>query len=175
MGKNVRNAGLIRARVENDLAEKHSKPRFAHVLLDQTGLGPGEVVGGLKGRIVQLLMAAFRRHASEALELAAQLVSSLSVVGGVNELRQFVVYVIVTQEPEVVEAFGKALRRYGDERGDEVVTYAEQLLAEGERRGKVEVVEGLLRVGVSWEVIEAATGLNEARFQALKNQLASGS
>ena len=149
-------------RVENDLAEKHSKPRFAHVLLDQTGLGPGEVVGGLKGRIVQLLMAAFRRHASEALELAVQLASSLSVVSGVNELRQFVVYVMVTQEPEVVEAFGKALRRYGDERGDEIMTYAEQLLAEGERRGKVEVVEGLLRVGVSWEVIEAATGLNEA-------------
>ena len=159
-------------------------PRFAHVLLDQTGLEPGEVVGGLKGRIVQLLMmASFRRHASEALELAAQLASSLPVVGGVNELRQFVVYVMVTQEPEVVEAFSKALRRYGDERGDEIMTYAEQLLAEGEakgraegeQRGKVEVVEGFLRVGVSWEVIEAATGLNEARFQALKAQLASGS
>ena len=151
-------------------------PRFAHVLLDQTGLEPGEVVGGLKGRIVQLLMmASFRRHTSEALELAAQLASSLSVVGGVNELRQFVVYVMVTQEPEVGGAVGKALRRYGDERGDEIMTYAEQLLAEGEQRGKVEVVEGLLRVGVSWEVIEAATGLNEARFQALKAQLASGS
>ena len=159
-------------------------PRFAHVLLDQTGLEPGEVVGGLKGRIVQLLMmASFRRHASEALELAAQLASSLSMVGGVNELRQFVVYVMVTQEPEVVEAFGRALRRYGDERGDEIMTYAEQLLAEGEakgraegeQRGKVETVEGFLRVGVSWEVIEAATGLNEARFQALKAQLASGS
>lgn len=38
-------------------------PRFAHMLLDQTGLGPEEVVGGLKGRIVQLLMmAAFRRQ-----------------------------------------------------------------------------------------------------------------
>ena len=72
-------------------------------------------MGGLKGRIVQLLMmASFRRHASEALELAAQLASSLSVVGGVNELRQFVVYVMVTQEPEVVEAFeplAKLLRR----------------------------------------------------------------
>lgn len=155
-------------------------PRFAHMLLDQAGLGPEEVVGGLKGRIVQLLMmAAFRRHASEALELAARLAAALSVTGGVNELRQFVVYVMVTQEPEAVEAFGKALRRYGDERGGEIMTYAEQLLAEGEakgeRRGKVEVVEGFLRVGVSWEVIEAATGLNEARFQALKNQLASGS
>ena len=30
------------------------------------------------------------------------------------------------------------------------------------------MVEGLLRVGVTWEVIEAATGLDEAGFEALK-------
>ena len=35
------------------------------------------------------------------------------------------------------------------------------------------MVEGLLRVGVTWDVIEAATGLNEARFRALKEQLTS--
>ena len=32
-------------------------------------------------------------------------------------------------------------------------------------------MEGLLKVGVTWEVIEAATGLNDAGFQALKEQL----
>ena len=61
------------------------------------------------------------------------------------------------------------------------MTYAQQLLAEGraeglaegEQRGKVNVVEGLLRVGVTWEVIEAATGLNESQFRALKAQLSS--
>ena len=162
-------------------------PRFAHVLLDQTSAGPDEVAGGLKGRIAQLLMmAAFKRHAEEALEMAAQLASSLSAAGGVNDLRQFIVYVMVTQEPEVVAAFGDALRRYGDE-GGEIMTYAQQLLeegraegeakgrAEGEQRGKVEAVEGMLRVGLDWDVIEAATGLNESRFQALKTHLAAGS
>ena len=62
------------------------------------------------------------------------------------------------------------------------MTYAEQLLAEGEAKGRaegearkqVEMVEGFLRVGVTWEVIEAATGLTETSFQALKAQL-SGS
>ena len=44
---------------------------------------------------------------------------------------------------------------------------------EGEQRGKVEVVEGLLRVGVTWDVIEAATSLTEAGFQALKAQLSA--
>ena len=65
------------------------------------------------------------------------------------------------------------------------MTYAEELLAEGqaqgrtegllegEQRGKAAVVEGLLRVGVTWEVIEAATGLTETGFEALKAQLSS--
>ena len=60
------------------------------------------------------------------------------------------------------------------------MTYAEQLLAEGEARGetkgeqrtKVQIVEGLLRAGVTWEVIETATGLTEAGFETLKAQLA---
>ena len=102
-----------------------------------------------------------------------------------DELHQ--VYLMVTQDSDVVESFGEALRRYGDVQGGEIMTYAGQLLAEGEakgrvegraegeQRGKVEVVEGLLRVGVSWEVIEAATGLNASEFQALKERLASGS
>ena len=45
---------------------------------------------------------------------------------------------------------------------------------EGEQRAKVEIVEGFLRVGVNWKLIEAATGLTDAGFQALKAQL-SGS
>ena len=61
------------------------------------------------------------------------------------------------------------------------MTYAEQLLAEGEARGdakgeqrtKVQIVEGLLQAGVTWEVIEAATGLTEAGFETLQAKLAS--
>ena len=47
--------------------------------------------------------------------------------------------------------------------------------AEGEQHARVEIVEGFLRVGVAWDVIEAATGLTEAGFQALKAQLLAGS
>ena len=161
-------------------------PRFAHELVDQTGLGPESVTGGLKGRITQLLMmVAFGRHVEAALELAASLALSLGVGGGVDELRRFLLYLMATGEQEVVEAFGAALRRQGLEQGGEIMTYAQQLLAEGraegraegeqlgEQRGKVNAVEGLLRVGVTWEVIEAATGLNESQFRALKAQLSS--
>ena len=46
-------------------------------------------------------------------------------------------------------------------------------LAEGAQQGKVEAVEGFLRVGVTWDVIEAATGVNEPGFRALKERLSA--
>jgi len=148
-------------------------PRFTHELLDQTTLEPAAVAGGVKARIAQLLMmAAFGRHVDAALQLTAQLILSLPIRGGVREANPFFVYLMTTQEREVIEGFQVALRHHGREQGGEIVTYAEELLAEGEQRGKVEVVEGLVRVGVTWDVIEAATGLTEASFEALKAQLA---
>ena len=164
-------------------------PRFTHELLDQTTLEPDAVGGGIKGRIAQLLMMiAFGRHVDAALQLTAQLLSLLGQAGGgVNERRRFYLYLMATQDLDIVQTFREVLRRQGLDEGDDIMTYAQQLLAEGEakgraegliegeqrgeQRGKVEVVEGLLRVGVTWEVIETATGLTEAGFQALKAQL----
>jgi hypothetical protein len=53
------------------------------------------------------------------------------------------------------------------------------LVAEGEARGKVKgrmeervkMIEGLLQEGVEWSVIERVSGVNEAQFQALKQEL----
>ena len=89
-------------------------PRFEHVLVDQTGVGPDEVEGGLKGRIAQLLMmAAYGRHAGAAMEGAARLLASLSSGGGVNYLRLFLVYVMATQDEASAQAFDAALRSHG--------------------------------------------------------------
>lgn len=110
-----------------------------------------------------------------------------------NYIRLFMVYVMATQDEAGALAFNEALRRRGREQGGEIMSYAQQLLeegraegrsqgreegrgqglAEGAQRGKVEVVEGLLRVGVTWDVIEAATGLNEAGFRTLKEHLSA--
>ena len=172
-------------------------PKFAHELMDQTTLTPEAVAGGVRGRMAQLLMmAAFDRHVEAALDLAARWALSLHAGGGVDELRRFILYLMATQGQEAVETFEGALRRQGLEQGGEIVTYAQELLAEGRAEGRVEgraegqvegraegraegqveAVEGFLRVGVAWDVIEAATGLNEARFRTLKAQLAdSGS
>ena len=147
-------------------------PRFTHELIDQTALAPEAVAGDVRGRIAQLLMmVAFDRHVDRALQLTAQLILSLSQAGGgVDEFRRFFLYLASTQDREVIEKFGGALQRQGLQQGDEIMTYAEEVRAEVQ----VEMVEGLLRVGVTWDVIEAATGLTEAKFQELKAQL-SGS
>ena len=153
-------------------------PRFAHELLDQTALEPEAVTGDIKGRIAQLLMmVAFGRHVEAALDWAARWTLALhQAEGGVDEFRRFIVYLAAVQDDDIIETFGEALERHGLDLKGEIMTYAEQLLAEGEARGRmanqVEIVEGFLRVGVTWEVIEAATGLNETGFEALKAQLA---
>ena len=64
--------------------------------------------------------------------------------------------------------------------GDEIVTYAQQLLLEGKNKGKIEgkiegqleLIEGFLRAGVGWATIVEATGVDQAKFAELKAQLA---
>ena len=164
-------------------------PRFAHVLLDQTVLGPEAVVGGVRGRIARLLlMAAFgHQKTPDALRLAAALASSLEGRVARADLDLFLSYLTRTQGREGIDTFKETMQDHGIDVGGQLMTYAQELLAEGEAKGRaeghaegrmenqVEVVEGLLRVGVTWEVIEAATGLTEADFQALKARLADTS
>ena len=154
-------------------------PRFSHELIDQSGMQPEEVQGDLKTQLMQLLlMAAYHPSVSWMEEVAALLVSlsSLEPSGGVNYMRVFVRYILSTQEPEAAAAFREVLRQQAPEVGEELMTtYAQELLAEGraegELRTQVQVIEGLLREGVSWSVIERATGVGEAQFEALKRQV----
>ncbi len=149
-------------------------PRFEHVLLDQTEMYPSDVTGTAMGRIAQLLMmAAFDRHPGTALETAAKLAASLVSGGTVDYIRIITLYVLATQDRAAAQAFGEAVRRHAPGQGGEPMAYAHELLAEGVQRGKVEAVEGLLRVGVGWDLIKSATGLDEPQFRALKERLAA--
>lgn len=157
-------------------------PRFAHLLLDQTKLKPNEVEGGAKGRVAQwLMMAAYGRHVALAMDMAAQLLRQLRQEREIDYLELFVLYVMTTQDIAGTDAFDEALRRHGHEQGGMIMSYAQQLLAEGEakgraegeRRGQLKTVEGFLRAGVGWDVIEEATGLNESGFNALKERLSA--
>ena len=154
-------------------------PRFSHELIDQSGIQPSDVQGDLKAQIMQLLLlAAYHPSVSWMEQVAALLISLASYEpgGGVNYIRVFVRYILSTQEPEVAATFREVLRQQAPEVGEDLMTtYAQELLAEGEEKGKVktqvEVIEGFLREGVSWSVIERATGVSESQFEALKQQV----
>ena len=151
-------------------------PRFAHILVDQSGLSPEEVQGGLKARVAQLLlMAAYHEPVGEALAQAARLLAQIPQSGGLNYVEVFVVYLAATQERRVVQEFAETVRRYALDIGGDMLTYAEELKQEGRQEGRqegeIETIESLLAVGAEWTLITQATGITPGQFQVLKQQL----
>lgn len=161
-------------------------PHFSHELIDQSGVRVDEVQGNIKAQIMQLLMLAAYHPVEGWMERVAALWASLSSLpssSGINYVRLFVFYILATQEEASARSFQEVLRRYTPGVGDDVMTYAQQLLAEGRAEGRVEgeeagkiieraaLIEGFLREGVDWSVIERVTGVNETQFQALKQQV----
>lgn len=90
-------------------------------------------------------------------------------------------YLLNTQDDKEIQLLQDHWQRLGGSPEGGIMSYAQQLIeqgraqgeARGEAKGRVNTVESLLQVGVTWDVIEAATGLNEASFQDLKERLAA--
>ena len=155
-------------------------PQFAHLLIDQSQVGPQAVRGRLQGRIAQLMMMARYRHRREALQHAARLLAQMLTGGGGEAVRPLVRYLLATQTRNTARRFGDELRdAVPGAGGDLMTTYAEELIREGERKGHVEgrlegrvdTIEALLRAGVEWPVIEAATGIDQDALRALRQRL----
>lgn len=160
-------------------------PQFSHLLVDQSGIGPEAVRGGLKAKIMQLLMlAAFHEPIQEALTLAAELLAQVPHTGGINYEMFFVVYLAATQKRQTVVEFVETLGDYTMGVRNAILTAAEEWKQEGELKGRVEgrvegrmeakleVIENLLKIGLDWPLIEHATGINQERFQELKRLFA---
>ena len=149
-------------------------PHFSHELIDQSGLAPHEVQGDLKTQLMQLLLLAAYHPSVAWMGQVAELLVSLSSIppsGGVNYMRVFVRYILSTQELEAAQTFRDVLRQHAPELGDEVMTYAQELLEKGRLEERVRVIESLLREGLDWAAIERVMGVNETQFQALKQQV----
>ena len=153
-------------------------PRFSHGLIDQSGMQPDEVQGELKSRLMQLLLLAAYHPELAWMEPVARLLGSLSALppsGGINYVRLFVLYILATQEPEAAQSFRAVLGHHAPAVGDDLMTYAQELLKEGREEGairaEVRIIENLLREGMDWPAIERVTGINETQFQALKQRL----
>ncbi len=154
-------------------------PRFEHLLIDQTGRSAESVTGGAGARLAQVaMMATYGKAWEELLERTAQLMGQLYPAAGFDEVAMHVEYVLATQPEERQRVFGKALRRHVAGRGGELMNYVERMVErgrregrqEGELRGKVQTIQGLLSRDVPWSTIEAATGIDEARFRRIEQE-----
>ena len=66
---------------------------------------------------------------------------------------------------------GERLRQEGrDQMRNEMRAIAEQRHREGRSEGRLETIDGLLRAGIDWSVIERATGIGEQEYRKLKSQ-----
>ena len=92
-------------------------PHYAHLLIDQTQVGPDELRGQLLGRIAQLAMMAAHRASWPVLQRLVPLLTELAHVGGSEsseDLKRIVVYIaITTREPERWHRFAEAVRATG--------------------------------------------------------------
>ena len=162
-------------------------PRFAHLLVDLSRENPRAVRGRLHGRIAQLMMMARYRHRRQAMRRAAQLLAEWLPQADQDAVRTLVAYLWATRDRDTARQFGAQVRATVSGPGGDLVTYAEELMQEVARKGRAEglqqgrreglegqvgTIENLLRAGVRWPVIEAATGIDQDALRALKQQLA---
>ena len=163
-------------------------PRFEHLLIDQTETGPDAVSGAAAARLLQIaMMAAFREASEELLERATRLIGEVNRRDGFAAAVKHVEYVLATQPEERRKLFAEALRRNVPGPGGEVMNYVEEIIEQGRREGELkgrregelrgrregqlQAIEGFVARDVPWSTIEAATGIDEATFQRLRQSL----
>ena len=177
-------------------------PRFCPLLLDQTRMAPAAVAGELLGRLLQLaMMHTFKQELGDARKRIAPLLWELQrkpTHGGVDYYQAFMEYIVKTGPADTLEALGELLRRLAPELRGDLMTCGEILRREGElkgrqegrregrlegrqegelkgrREGRLETIDGFLRAGVKWPVIQSATGIDEHTYRTLKRDAANG-
>ena len=168
-------------------------PRFEHLLFDQTRLRPAQATGSRRARLLQLtMMHAFGRAVPDARKRMQPLLGELEREpdgGGQDDLTMFVQYMAETgpdDTPDVLEEIlshttaemrGKLMRTSGDrlrQEGRDEGRLEGRLEGQregrlvGQREARLETIDGFLRTGVDWSVIERATGIGEQEYRKLK-------
>ena len=128
------------------------------------------------------MMHAFSRAVREARERIGPLLGDLEREGSVgrDDMKMFVRYIVETGPEDTPEELGALLSRTAA--GGELMTSGERLRQEGreegqragrlegQREGRLETIDGFLRTGVDWSVIERATGIGEQEYRRLRSQ-----
>ena len=103
--------------------------------------------------------------------------------GGQDDMKMFMHYIAETGPDDTPEDMGELLshtvaggelmtsgERLRQEGRDQMRAVAEQRHRDGQREARLEMIDGLLRTGVDWSLIERATGIGEQEYQKLKSQ-----
>ena len=161
-------------------------PRFEHLLFDQTRVSPAQAAGSVRARLLQLtMMHAFNRSVGEVRQRIRRLLDDLVKEGSVGEedMKMFVGYIMATGPDDTPEEMGDILSNTAA--GGELMTSGERLRQEGRdqmrdemravaeqrhREGRLETIDGFLRAGVDWSMIERATGIGEQEYRQLRSQ-----
>ena len=112
-------------------------------------------------------MAPVSQDPEAVLDWAARWTLALSEVGGgIDERRRFIEYLAAIQDGALINQFEEASGRHGLNLEKDIMSYAQQLLDEGRAEGRIQeriqVVQGFVETGTSWDIIQSATGLTEA-------------
>ena len=73
---------------------------------------------------------------------------------------------------EKIDRWEAEIRQAGRQEGE--LKGRQEGRQEGELKGRLEAIEGFLRAGVEWPVIESATGIDEQTYRSLKRDSANG-
>ena len=107
--------------------------------------------------------------------------------GGMDYYRAFMEYIVKTGPADTLDELmprmapelrgdlmtcGEMLRREGELRGRQEGELKGR--QEGELRGRLETIDGFLRAGVGWPVIQSATGIDEQTYRTLKRDASHG-
>ena len=125
---------------------------------------------------------AFNREVREARQRMRPLLGDLEREGSVgqDDMKMFVRYMLETGPEDTPEEMGELLSRTAA--GGEMMTSGERLRREGReegrregrlegrREGRLETIDGFLRTGVDWSVIERATGIGEQEYRQLRSR-----
>ncbi len=120
------------------------------------------------------MKAAFHGKIREIFDTLSALMSELPENGGIRYVRVFIRYIAATQERKTVDEFTVIMKKQSERIGENMITAAQEWfnegLNEGLVKGQIEIIEKLLKAGVTWKFIYKTTDFDENSFHELKKK-----
>jgi len=147
-------------------------PGFDHVLWDFS-TEPEEIKAAIKLKLSIILMRAhFQGSLLDASQIILEYLNEIPDNPGINHKKVFWYYIARTQHQKA-----KALKKYIDENptkvGGNMITIIDEWRQEGEIKGEIKTIERMLNVGIEWQTIYKATGIDSKKFEEMKMKLQS--